>query len=245
MERYEFNRQLAETARAIAEETDTDLTLKRVVGLATDLLPHCDLAGLTVLRADGIEVLAANRKELTLIDAAQYEFGEGPCLTAVSGTDVISAGNVETDPRWPRWGPHVSKQFDIRSAMSFRLFTEGQTSAAMNVYAEKPDIFTQEDLVDGLVVAAQAAVALAKALELDQLHQALRSRQTIGEAVGMLRERFDLSSDKAFSVLKRLSSQHNVKLVRIAQHIVDTGTLPDAPGSSGTDEANGVLQGSA
>lgn len=239
MERYEFNRQLVDTARAMAAEIDVDQTLDRVVALATDLLPHCDLAGLAVLRPGGIEILAANRDELRLIDELQHEFGEGPCLGAVSETDVVSVGNVEADPRWPRWGPYVSEHFDIRSAISFHLFTEGQTSAALNVYAKKPDAFTQEDLVDGLVVAAQAAVALAAVLELDQLHQALRNRQTIGEAMGMLRERFDLTSDKAFAVLKRLSSYQNVKLVHVAQHIVDTGSLPGAPDSPDTETANG------
>ena len=239
MERYEFNRQLADAARAMAEENDTEHSLDHVVGLATDLLPHCDLAGLAVVRSGGIEVLAANREELRLIDELQYELGEGPCVGALRDTDVVSVGNVEADPRWPRWGPHISEHFDIRSAISFRLFTEGTTLAALNVYSKKPDAFTQEDLVDGLVVAAQAAVALSGALELDQLHQALRSRQTIGEAVGMLRERFDLTSDKAFAVLKRLSSQQNVKLVRVAQHIVDTGSLPVPPGSSATDVVNG------
>ena len=70
---------------------------------------------------------------------------------------------------------------------------------------------------------------MAASLELDQLQQAMRSRQVIGEATGMLRERFDLSSDRAFDVLKRLSSQQNVKLFHVAQHVVDTGRLPGAP----------------
>jgi AmiR/NasT family two-component response regulator len=58
------------------------------------------------------------------------------------------------------------------------------------------------------------------------MHTALGSRQLIGEATGILRERFALTSEQAFAVLKRLSSQQNIKLFAVAQHVVDTGTLP-------------------
>ena len=43
----------------------------------------------------------------------------------------------------------------------------------------------------------------------------------------MLRERFGLSTDQAFGVLKRISSEQNIKLVRVARYLVETGHLPD------------------
>ena len=229
MDRYEFNQQLAEAARGIAEESDTEQTLERVVQTAVDLIEDCDLAGLSVFRPDGMHTAAANHQDVRLIDELQHKLGEGPCVGALRNADVVTVVDVGTDPRWPRWGSHIAEHLAIRSAMSFRLFTEGESFAAMNLYAKKPDAFDHDDLVDGLVVAAQAAVAMAASLELDQLQQAMRSRQVIGEATGMLRERFDLSSDRAFDVLKRLSSQQNVKLFHVAQHVVDTGRLPVPP----------------
>lgn len=62
------------------------------------------------------------------------------------------------------------------------------------------------------------------------MRQVMVSRQVIGEAIGMLRERFNLSSDRAFEVLERLSSQNNVKVAHLAQHVVDTGDLPQPAG---------------
>lgn len=241
MDRYAFNQQLAEAARAMAEENDTEQTLDRAVQTAIDLIEDCDLAGLSVFRPDSMHTAAANHDDLRLIDELQHKLGEGPCVDALRRADVVTVVDVGTDPRWPRWGSHIAKHLDIRSAMSFRLFTEGESFAAMNLYAKKPDAFDHDDLVDGLVVAAQAAVALAATLELDQLQQAMRSRQVIGEATGMLRERFDLSSERAFDVLKRLSSQQNVKLFQVAQHVVDTGTLPGPPAvpTSGLSEQVG------
>ena len=227
MDRQQFNQHLADIAREMAEELDGENTLGRAASLPTELIDRCSFAGVLVLGHDGIDVHAVSHQDVHLIEELQHKLGEGP-IYALRAADTVISGDVDSDNRWPRWGEQVSDQFRIRSAMAFRLYTDGPNLAALNLYSEEPDAFTQDDYVDGLVMAAQIGVLLASALELDQMHTALRSRQTIGEAVGMLRERFDLTSEQAFAVLKRLSSQQNVKLAHIAQHVVDTGALPEA-----------------
>ena len=78
------------------------------------------------------------------------------------------------------------------------------------------------------MLAAHASIALANTLEQDHLRRALDTRRTIGEATGILRERFKLSSDQAFGVLQRVSSEQNIKLFKVAQMLVETGDLPKA-----------------
>src|SRR5688572_921352 len=191
VDRYDFNRQLADAARATAEEDSTENTLERAVQTALELVGNADLAGLSVFTPGGVDTPAATHEDLRHIDRIQHELAEGPCLSALRETDVIRIGDVTTDTRWPRWGPVIGEKFDIRSALAFHLFTDGQQLAAMTLYARKPDSFDHDDVVDGLAVAAQAAVTLAGITERDQMHQAMRNRQVIGEATGMLRERFD------------------------------------------------------
>jgi GAF domain-containing protein len=229
MDRHQFNEHLADAARSAAEELDGAHTLDRAVTLPTELIERCSFAGVSVLSPHGIDIHAVSHQDVRLIEELQHKLGEGP-VHLLRHVDTVISGNVDTDNRWPDWGTHVASQFRIRSAMAFRLFTDGQTLAALDLYSEEPDAFTHDDHVDGLVTAAQVGVLLSSSLELEQMHTALRSRQNIGEAVGMLRERFGLSSEQAFGVLKRLSSQQNVKLVHVAQHVVDTGSLPELPG---------------
>ena len=50
------------------------------------------------------------------------------------------------------------------------------------------------------------------------------------EATGILIERFGLSADQAFAVMRRVSQNHNVKLHTLAEHLVETGELLDWPG---------------
>ena len=59
-------------------------------------------------------------------------------------------------------------------------------------------------------------MALAAAQEVEHLEHAMRGRTVIGQATGILMERFDLAPDRAFSVLSRMSQQENVKLRAIA-----------------------------
>lgn len=227
MDRYEFNRQLAEAARAMAEEKGTEPTLQRAVQMATDLITHCDLAGISVVHADRIETPAASHEQLRLIDEYQYEIGEGPCLDALQQAEVLVVGDLAHDPRWPRWGPYVARETGAHASMSFRLFTDGGTIGALNLYAKEVDAFDHEDLLEGLAVAAQATVALAATLEHDQLRRAITTRQMIGEAIGILRGRYGLSSAQAFGVLRRLSSTQNVKLHLVAREVVDSGGIAE------------------
>jgi AmiR/NasT family two-component response regulator len=82
----------------------------------------------------------------------------------------------------------------------------------------------------GYVVAAHTAVAVANRREVQQLHEALESRTVIGQATGILMERFGLDSDAAFGVLRRLSQTHNIKIHSLAGDLVAHGQLPHTLG---------------
>jgi AmiR/NasT family two-component response regulator len=62
--------------------------------------------------------------------------------------------------------------------------------------------------------------------KIEQLEEALETRTVIGQAVGMLMERFDIGKDEAFAFLVRCSSHENRKLHDIATQIVETRELP-------------------
>lgn len=61
----------------------------------------------------------------------------------------------------------------------------------------------------------------AMAREIEQLHHAVESRDIIGQAKGMLMERFDVDALAAFKLLAKLSQQSNTPLVVIARKLVE------------------------
>ena len=62
--------------------------------------------------------------------------------------------------------------------------------------------------------------------ELDGLKLALASRDTIGQAKGILMERYRLSADEAFERLRAASQSANRKLVDLARQLTETGEWP-------------------
>ena len=55
------------------------------------------------------------------------------------------------------------------------------------------------------------------------------SRDIIGQAKGMLMERFGVDAVDAFELLKRLSQESNMKLAQVAQNILATRQADNEP----------------
>jgi GAF domain-containing protein len=224
-----FERQLADAVRQLDAQSNPRHTLQCLVDITPEFFDSCDYVGISVVERDRISTPVATNERLRELDEAQYELGEGPCRAAIREHASVVVHDLADDPRWPVWGRAMVDAFGIRSSLSFRLFTRpDRTWGALNVYSTTPNGFTDEDVHQGHTIAAMAAVALARAINDEQLAAALESRTVIGQALGMLMERYGLDEDRAFDVLRRLSSQQNTKLRDLAARVVATRTLPVA-----------------
>ena len=58
------------------------------------------------------------------------------------------------------------------------------------------------------------------------LTEALRTRELIGQAQGILMERERITADQAFDVQRRASQHMNIKLREVAETLVATGESP-------------------
>jgi GAF domain-containing protein len=209
------------------DEDSAREAMERAVAIATEILPGCDAAGVCVVhRGDRIDTHATSTDDLRHVDALQHEVGEGPCLDALQNFDIVQSDDLSADERWPRWGPEVAARLGLFSIVSYRLYSTGNNLGALNLYGRSRAAFSSDDIHDGVALAAHVGVALAGAQEVDNLEKALGGRTVIGQATGMLMERFELTADRAFGVLIRLSKHKNVKLRQLAEQIVDTRTVP-------------------
>jgi GAF domain-containing protein len=238
-----FERHLAEAVRELSREGGAPATLERLVEIAPEFFPHCHYVGVSLVEQGVIHTPAATTEQLRLLDEAQYALGQGPCFEAIRSTPTVVVDDLPNDPRWPTWGRAMAEQLEIRSSISFRLFTRADDSwGALNVYSRHPRAFTEEDVVHGQTMAAMAAVVLARSIKDEQLVRALETRTHIGQATGILMERYDLDADRAFDVLRRISSQTNTKLRDLAVEVVTSRGLPhDAPADEPQDEPRAAV----
>jgi transcriptional regulator with GAF, ATPase, and Fis domain len=221
--------QLAAAARDLGSE-DVEHTLEKSVQLAVELIDGCDACGVTLVRrGKSLETPVSTGEMVVRGDALQYELGEGPCMDAVWEHEVVTSPDLANEARWPKWGPRVVEELGARSMMCMQLFTDEHSLGAMNMYAKHPDAFDNNgDLAEGQALAAHVAVALAAAQEIEHLNTALGSRTVIGQAEGILMERFGIDGDRAFEVLRRVSSHTNTKLQHVAWELVQTRKVPTA-----------------
>jgi AmiR/NasT family two-component response regulator len=106
--------------------------------------------------------------------------------------------------------------------MSFALFADQKKMGALNFYGEQPRVFDDDAVEVGLIIATYTALAWKLVRREEQFRSALGSRDIIGQAKGMLMERFKIDAVQAFELLKRLSQNSNTPVAVVARRIIES-----------------------
>ena len=189
---------------------------------AVDAIPGADFASISVRHSDGrLETLAATDSKVNDLDAHQYELKEGPCYQAVTTGETFLVGfDLAHDPRWPGYGP-IAARFGLHAQLAALLTENGYGSrSALNVYAAQPHVFNHDSIQIAEMFASHSAVAMGFVHTVENLAAAITTRQVIGQAIGVVMERYQLDEDRAFDFLVRTSSTSNVKLRDVAAEVV-------------------------
>ncbi|MGX7723810.1 GAF and ANTAR domain-containing protein [Rhodococcus pyridinivorans] len=224
----------ARMAGVLLSEQTVTTVLELITSLAKDTLPGSDGAGITLVDETNNRSSAATGQMVERLDALQYELGEGPCLTAIRDAVMVRVDNLEEDERWPAWSARAVDA-GMHATLSAPLQYAGRTLGALKVYSTRPYIYTadSEDILSRF--ADQAAILLANMHTLteaealnERLLQALRDRDLIATAKGIVMLRENLDADRAVQRLLELSAQRRIPVREVAAEIVastDTETV--------------------
>jgi GAF domain-containing protein len=158
----------------------------------------------------------------------QYELGEGPCPDAIWHYDTVISANLAEEDRWTKWAPRVAAELGVCSMLCLRLFTSTELVGGLNLYSTEMDAFDEDDAYTGTYLAAQIAVAAAETQQQDGLRIGALHRTLIGQAQGILMERYNIDAEEAFNVMRRVSQDNSIKLIRVADELVRTRRTPGA-----------------
>jgi len=200
-----------------------------VVESAVELIDGCDRAGIGVLEGSEFRSAAATDDVMRLIDELQNEVGEGPCLEASTDNIAQVDNDITQHSRWPRLAAVVLERTPVRAMLGVPLMDGRQRSGALNVYADRADVFDDDAVATAAILAAFASVALAgvrHAQRANQLEEGMATNREIGAAIGILMATHGITQDEAFELLSKASQRLNRKLRDIATGIVHG----DAPG---------------
>jgi GAF domain-containing protein len=216
---------LARLARELDAEADLDRMLQRVVDATLTEIGGAEHAGITLAERNSVSTRVATSDLVRKVDKIQYDTGEGPCLQAVTDRiEVIRVDDLRRETRWAAFTPRAVK-LGVAAVLAFNLYAHHEVLGALNIYATRPRPFTDDSVHMGSLLAAHAALGLAATRKELNLQEALESRDIIGQAKGILMERFKITSREAFDMLVIASQETHRKLRDLASELATTGTL--------------------
>ena len=218
----DFAHSIAAAARTMNQPRSLADTLQTIVEAARSSVPGFDHVGISTLHMDGkVETKAYSGDLVLRLDKIQYSLGEGPCVDSLRGHDVVTAPTIRHDQRWPRYVPEAVAH-GVKSQLAVQLYLEdGGTLGGINFYSTLSESVDEEARALAQLFATHSAIALSHAHERATLNEALQTRKVIGQAIGIVMERYQMDEDRAFAFLVRASSHANIKLRAIAQELVD------------------------
>lgn len=203
--------------------------LSVVTTLAAETLPGTTGSGVTLNDERGGRTTAGASSPVALrADELQYELDQGPCLSAWRERAVVRVDDLTTETRWPDWAG-AAASLGLRSALSAPLVAEDRSMGAIKVYSEDPAAYDERDERLLSLFAAQAAVLIANVRTMenarrvsDELRDALRSRDVIGLAKGVLIGREGVDEEVAFAMLVTAAEREGRPLRDAADGLVQS-----------------------
>lgn len=219
---------MQELAANFAGHTELEPILNTVSEQAVRLIAEVDFADILLIDGDEHRSLAPTSPLTVELDAVQVKLGQGPCLEAITSEPLVHSADFSREPRWPEFSS-AAVEHGIRSMMSFHLYTYPDKTrgaitgrGALNLFSRNVGPFSLADQAVGAMLATHAAAALIAANRQVQFESALHSRDVLGQAKGILMERFKIDAVRAFSLMTKLSQDTNTPVRIIAERIVDT-----------------------
>ncbi|TDL01614.1 ANTAR domain-containing protein [Mycobacterium paragordonae] len=199
--------------------SDPEEVLREIVRSSVEIVPGARWAGISYIEGDRIESRVPTDQLVAELDALQTTLDGGPCLSALREHHTVKIDDMATEKRWPRFA-EAAMHRGVRSLLSFRLFVRRGSLGALNLYGGETNVFDEESILVGEVLAQHASVALARLNSEARFQRALDSRDIIGQAKGLLMQRNDVDGLHAFRMLLKVSQETHTKLVDVAQCLV-------------------------
>jgi len=228
---------LGDLARLLQQEDQLEDTLDAIVHAAVGTVGGADHASMSSVSRRGEVVTRAATDDLPrAVDLVQYDTGQGPCLDTLWEQRTARLPDLTDESRWPAFTARA-RELGVGSMLAVRLYVHDEEDlGVLNLFSDRAHAFNDDAEHTAVLFAAHAAVAMAGAQAQAQLREAMTTRDLIGQAKGILMERYKVTGEQAFLLLVRASQTGNRKLYDIAQELALSGELP----GPGPGRAEGV-----
>ena len=202
--------------------------MRRVADTGCSLLANCASASVTIIERGEAVTMGSTGDVAHALDAAQYDAGDGPCLTAARDQVVVRIDDTSVDPRWPEFATQAVDH-RVRSSLSVPLrLSHDDTWGGLNMYGSVIAGFSGDDEELCQAFATQASIVVSNvqaywaSLEMStNLTKAMKSRAVIEQAKGVVMSTRRVSADEAFDLLRQRSQHENRRRRLVAGDVVE------------------------
>jgi GAF domain-containing protein len=222
--------QLAQFARDL-HDTDggVDQAVTVVLEFAAKTLA-CPFAGVALTRRAGRVDLAGVTDPLIELLCRLSLTGDGPLLEVSRGGKAVVVDYTELDrPEGAADEALAAEEAGVRTAVHLPLTVGTGPVGALSLFSPEPIDVSSRWFTLAELIGQHSAIAIAVARHSESMALAVEARKVVGEAVGILMQRFGISADTAFQVLDRHSQHTNTKLRTVARYVREHRRLPDVP----------------
>jgi transcriptional regulator with GAF, ATPase, and Fis domain len=201
--------------------------------LLTDLTERCtrllDVEAAGLLLGDPhrrLHLMAATSEHSRELELFQLQADEGPCLDCYATGRTVSVADLSAEERrWPQFVPAANKA-GFASVHAVPMRAAGTVLGALGLFGAHAGDLNDADRLVAQTLAHIACVAILQeravtlATVLPRLRTALTSRTVVEQAKGYLRERFDISVEDAFGLLRRYARTHDDHLTDVSRRLI-------------------------
>jgi GAF domain-containing protein len=212
-----------------------DASLRLVVRLAEATVVGANGVSVSLERLGTLRTIAASNDTVLEMDRHQYESGEGPCVSAASEGHWFHVESLAEEERWPTFVPKAIEQ-GIKSILSTPLVARDRPLGALNIYSDTERAFGTSQQELAALFATQASGILADAgadvseeERSARLADAMRSREVIAQAQGVVMGREGVTPEAATSVLRRAARAAGTTVRQVATEVVALASNPAGP----------------
>lgn len=131
---------------------------------------------------------------------------------------AVTTSDLSRDARYPAYG-EVAVSAGVLAQVAVVLFDTSQARGVLNLYSQRSGAFDDRAVLTDLF-AHHSATALAYAAEYHDRKTTGAERNPVGQALGIVMERFQFSEAKAFALLQRTAEHREVSVRLVAQELV-------------------------
>ncbi|MEJ2871282.1 GAF and ANTAR domain-containing protein [Actinomycetospora sp. OC33-EN08] len=210
------------------EPSTIDQIAAGLVRAATGLLSGHGVA-VTLYVDRGRTVRAGSTPTVQELAALEAKVGRGPTVRAAATMSPQEYDGLSNSTR-DAWEGALERA-GYCSVLAVPIEVGGAAAGTVAAYQPGIPTFADRDRASALLFAQQAAIVVEGGRRIVQLRDAVSSRDVIGQAKGILMNRYGIDDTTAFRRLVEASQDMNVKLVDIARWYVtdQDGSTPSRP----------------